>query len=245
MAARHPRRTAEGITFVDLVLPGTGSASTAAGTPAPEDPPVVVLTLHGRGDRPHVPSESFYGLPGPVRYLAPQAPTELGRGFTWLPERIAHGDPDRLSRAIADAVDRLRLALETLPEPVRSGGPERLLVTGFSQGGILTLGLALRHPSLVAVALPTAAMLPSPFVDEALARARPTAPPPIRGLHGEADPEVPVAPALELYRRLGAAGWDAQLETFPRVAHETSPEMHRRKGQWLRAAARDPRGADP
>jgi len=183
---------------------------------------------------------------GTGRSTAPAAPTPLGSGFAWLPGRVSEGRDAELAAALDEQIARLRDALAALGVTPETNGTRGLVVTGFSQGGIVALGLALRAPDLVATALPSAAFLPPRVVDEALrVGPGPAGWPPIRGVHGEADDEVPVGPARAMFHRLTDAGVPATLETFPGAGHRMTPPMHARKGTWLREAVRQLSTASP
>jgi phospholipase/carboxylesterase len=104
----------------------------------------------------------------------------------------------------------------------RVGHP--VAVTGFSQGGVLSFALAVRHPELVTLAVPLSGGLPASLIPTA---GPPPGAPPIRALHGNADDRIPVAMASRTVESLAARGWDAQLQTWDGVPHTVTPEMRR------------------
>ncbi|MAT29490.1 MAG: hypothetical protein CMN29_31910 [Sandaracinus sp.] len=207
----------EGLVYLEAVL---GDASF-------DDPLPLVVLLHGRGGSADLPGGPFLDLSHPVRVIAPQAPDPLGDGWQWLPVRVGSGLVDRLSATLFDTASRLARFLRSLDLPM-DGRP---IVTGFSQGGLLTLSLALHHDDVVGAALPLAAWLPPPL--EPTYRRDDLYFPRIRSLHGTADTIIPPEPTVELFARLQDLGFDVDLATFEGVEHRMSPEMDALFHEWL------------
>ena len=200
---------------------------------APFDAPLpVVLVLHGRGGRALVPGGPFYGLTHPIRVIAPQAPDRLGSGWEWLPVRVGSGLVDRLSASLVSTASRLaRFVRAFEARQVIEGKP---VVTGFSQGGLVTLGLALYHDDVVGTALPLSAWLPPPL--EPAYRRSDIRYPAIRAMHGTIDEVIPIDPTRELFARLSDQHFEVELVEFDSVAHETSAAMNTLFHYWLEAA---------
>lgn len=194
----------------------------------------MVVFLHGRGDRPRVPDDGWYGLDRPVRLVLPVAPDRLGEGFTWLPYSVTEGHTAELTDAVVDRSDQLARFLEAVTSRHPTVGQP--IVSGFSQGGILTYAVATRHPGAVGEAYPLAGWLPPGAMPTARVRAS-DRPPPIRAMHGTADPIVRLGPTVHAVGGLRRLGWDVELVEFPGAGHEMTPPMQRRYGRWLRAAA--------
>ncbi len=175
------------------------------GTDDVEAPLPLVLALHGFGDAPRVPDAPYHQLSRPYRMILPRGPVTVGAGFAWSSTRVLDGRPERLAADIEARIEPLAEGLETL----RALRPTRgsTIVLGFSQGGILTLALAARHPELVGLALPMAAWLP-PALEPGPAHGGPS----IRSIHARDDERVPLGPTVALFERLRAKGWDATLE---------------------------------
>jgi phospholipase/carboxylesterase len=178
-----------------------------------------VVVLHGYGATPDGIAGLMAGFPGEARVLAPQAPTPALDGWSWFPLSREVGGPDGLGPGIAAAADDLAAWL------VEEGaGPDApVVVTGFSQGGMLSFALAVRHPELVSLAVPMGGMLPPDLLP---AGAPPATAPPIRAWHGGADTRVPTALARRTVDALAAAGWDATLQTVDGAGH-TVPRQAR------------------
>jgi len=194
-----------------------------------DDPLPMVVVLHGRGDRAHVPGGPFMSLAHPVRVVVPQAPDPLGDGWQWLPVRVGDGLVDRLSSTLFETADRLAHFIQGLLDDRRTEG--RAIVTGFSQGGLLTLTLAVHHDDVVGHAIPLAAWLPPPIEPSYLRRDRRYAP--IRSMHGTADPIVPIDPTTALFGRLSDIGFAVELVQVPGVEHTMNRDMNLLFHEWL------------
>ena len=100
------------------------------------------------------------------------------------------------------------------------------LVTGFSQGGIMTFVLAVTHPEALAAAFPISGLLPlSLYPSAALSsRPRPATLPPIAAFHGASDLAVPTRGARASIAELRRAGYTAELREYAGVEHDISDE---------------------
>jgi phospholipase/carboxylesterase len=197
-----------------------------------EDALPIVFVLHGRGGRAQLPGGPFEQLSHPVRVIVPQAPDRLGQGWEWVPVSVGSGLVDRLSATLFQVSSRVASLIRTLWRERPTVG--RPIVTGFSQGGLLTYALALHHDDVVGHAFPLSTWLPPPL--EPLYRREDLAYPPIRSMHGQNDPVIPVEPTRALVERLRARGFDVELHEFPGVAHELNDAMNELFHRWLEAA---------
>ena len=204
LAAAPP---APALTFVEAAPPMLG--------PAP-----VVVAIHGLGDVPENLLALVQRCGLPVRVVAPRAPNRHGQGFSWFDVRFDDDGAQVRAEQIGDAADQVAQLLAALAD--RDDVVGKPIVTGFSQGGFLAFAVATRHPRSVAAAIPIAGGLPPELEPD---RAPPGAPP-IRALHGEADPVVPMVPTRDLVQRLDDRGWDATLQPFPLVAHQVPEAVH-------------------
>jgi phospholipase/carboxylesterase len=189
------------------------------GGASPKDELPLIVAIHGLGDNPNAFSGIMRGFSGQARVLAPAGPTPYGGGFSWFPYRPGRTDAE-LSAGIHAAADRvaqfLRWAAQARPT---SGRP---IVTGFSQGGMLSFALAVEHPELVAGAYPMGGMLPRGLWPDAKASF-----PPIVAFHGDADPIVSFDADRETVERLRQLGAHAELRTYDGVRHAVPPPMRR------------------
>jgi len=212
----------EGLVYLEVVL----------GEIDPDTPLPMVVLIHGRGDRPRVPGGPFYGIREPMRIVMPRAPTPLGTGFTWLPVRARDGEDDVLAYwlemmalRIAHLVRVLRDVRPTLGEPI---------VSGFSQGGMLTFTLAVEHPDAMGVAIPLAGWLPPPLWPSTVDPLQPY--PPILSMHGTSDEAVRFEPTRRAVERLRELGLYVELRPFSEAGHRMSTEMNRQFRHWLELA---------
>lgn len=198
------------------------------GIARPADDPAttaLVVAIHGRGDRPEHFQALTRGWPEVAHVVVPAAPTPHGSGFSWFPLRAVADGPE-LAQGVAEAADRLAAWLADSPA-------DPLVVTGFSQGGMLSFALAVRHPHLVDAVVPVGGMLPQGLWPTAV----PPGAPPILALHGGADEVVPTAAAVATVEALAGLGWPAELRTWDGVGHEIPLPMRASLDAAVRAAA--------
>lgn len=223
IAARRGRY--EDIHYLEVVL---GSASFDDALP-------IVFVFHGRGGRAQLPGGPFRGLSHPVRVIVPQGPDRLGQGFEWVPVSVGSGLVDRLSATLFQVSARLANMIRAIAEERPTVG--RPIVTGFSQGGLVTYALALYHDDVVGHAFPLSTWLPPPI--EPLHRRHDLRYPPIRSMHGGDDRVIPVAPTRAMVERLRQRGFDVELHEFAGVRHELNDEMNTLFQRWLERAVCD------
>lgn len=212
---------AAGFSYIEVVL---GDVDVDASLP-------MVLMLHGRGDRPRVPGGPFQCVTMPMRIIMPQGPDPLGPGYTWLSLRVTEGQVEEISRQIVARADQLAAVVEDVSSRRPTLG--RPIATGFSQGGLLSFALAVRHPGLVGAAFPLAGWLPPPLWP-ASAEGLPV----IRSLHGTADEIIPLPPTREAVARLAGLGADIALQEFDGIGHTMSAAMNDQFERWLEEALR-------
>ena len=199
-------------------------AYTLGGADAGDELPLVVA-LHGLGDSPEGFVLAYRGLDVPARLVLPAGPQRYLIGRTWYALNGATADPD-----IAATVARLAAFLEQLQEDWPTRG--KPIVTGFSQGGILSFQLAADHPAALGAVLPVSGGLTRPPADGV------ELPPslPIRAFHGAEDTKVGADWAEASVAGLRERGADATLLTFDGVGHAVIGELRRAYHQALREA---------
>jgi phospholipase/carboxylesterase len=198
-----------------------------------DDLPMLVL-FHGRGDEP---SRGWLPLapPVPVRVIMPQAPLPFGDGYSWFQIRaLEYKGPNgaELGRQLAERADQVAAAIEVL----RAERPTRGLpiAAGFSQGGMLSYTLAVRHPKVFRALMPIAGLLPETLWPKSL----PAGAPPVLALHGTMDQLVPIDGAREAVRHLAKIGYSAQLREFEGVGHSITGPVLEAIHAWLGEALR-------
>ncbi|WP_228530809.1 MULTISPECIES: alpha/beta hydrolase [Myxococcaceae] len=131
---------------------------------------------------------------------------------------------DVAAPVVTREADRLAVALAALVAARPTIG--KPLVTGFSQGGIMTFALAVTHPEALAAAFPISGLLPPSLYPSAAlsSRSRPATLPPVSAFHGAADLAVPTRSARASIAELRQAGYSAELREYAGVEHDTSVE---------------------
>ncbi len=168
----------------------------------PSEPRPLVIALHFAGrDRPHFGRAVLTRLVEPgLRQLGAiiAAPDSPGRGWN-------HPDGER---AVLDLIEHLSKSY-----PVDS---ERIVLTGYSLGGMGTWYIAARHPETFSAAIPMAGA-PRGESEEHL---RTFVKLPIYAIHSRLDTVVPLAPTEEAMTKL--RGWGAhkaELTVVEDVTH--------------------------
>ncbi len=211
------------------------SRPAAAGTAQPW----LLVLMHGVGSN----EQDLFGLaahiPGRFHVLSLRAPYRMGPGaFAWFdfsvgPEgaRSINEAQEAASRALLAQV--LDAASEQLGIP-----PERVVVGGFSQGGIMALSLLLTRPELLQAAL----VWHSRLLPQAVALGAPAAA--LRGKqlwlsHGTQDNVIPLAHAQAVRQHMELLPVAMTYREFP-GAHEIRPAELAATVAWLEALPSTP-----
>ena len=181
----------------------------------------LIVALHGLGDSAGPFLRLFQGFETKARIVALRAPDKYGGGFSWFDFHGSRKDKKKRADNIAAAADAVAKAIIELSEKKPVAG--KPIVTGFSQGGMLSFALAVKHPEKISAAVPIGGALPRPLVP----LEKPTETVPILALHGGADTRVPIAPTREAVAALQKLGVPATLREFPGVGHTIPAEVRR------------------
>lgn len=197
-----PRRSKhEGVDFIEL-FPGE----------ADESAPLVVA-VHGMGDKPDNWIETWKAFPARAQIVLPRAFTKYGDGFSWFDLRDGMSDAE-LGAEVGTAEEKLWKGIAKL------AGTRRLIVTGFSQGGILSFAMAARHVDKIAYAFPVSGSCPGPLLPKDKAKAAP-----LIAFHGTNDNVLAFKWGQGAVNAFKEQGNDATLKPYPGVGHSLSPEM--------------------
>lgn len=167
----------------------------------------------------------FDKFPKPLRVLSLQAAYPSGHeygGYSWYPDEDAFYDRSEAEQApdIRTVVDQVAAFLGEFKQLY----PTKIALTGMSQGGDLSLGLAAYHPELLDLVIPCAGRLSAPM-RQASFNKPPSVLPAIYLKQGANDPIVSPESAREVTAWLKSVGYNASLEEYPGVGHDISPEM--------------------
>jgi phospholipase/carboxylesterase len=185
-------------------------------------PDAAVIWLHGLGadgnDFVPIVGEMQFPPTLSIRFVFPHAPVRpvtLNNGFrmrAWYD--IAPGD--LANRADIAGVRTSQAQIEALiaREVARGIVARRIVLAGFSQGGVIALHTGIRHTERLGgiVALSTYVVLPDLLADEASPANRDV---PIFMAHGTADPMIALEQGEAGRRALVAAGYRVEWQTYP------------------------------
>lgn len=200
-----PRKTVhEGVEFLELFPNGADESSP------------LLFAIHGRGDRPDRWVDTWSAFPARAQIALPRAFTKLGDGFSWFDLHDGMTDQE-LGAGVGAAEERLWKGVAKL------AGARRFVVTGFSQGGMLSFALAARHPSPIVKAFPVAGSCPGPLLPKNKAKTAP-----VLAFHGTFDDVIQFRYAREAVAAFKAEGNDAELVEYPGVGHSMPDAMRTR-----------------
>jgi phospholipase/carboxylesterase len=186
------------------------------------NPTAAVIWLHGLGadGNDFVPIVGEMRLPAslPIRFVFPHAPVRpvtLNSGFrmrAWYD--LSAGDIT--NRADVEGVRESQAQIEALIAREKARGIEarRIVLAGFSQGGVIALYSGVRHAERLAgiIALSTYVVLPEQLVEEG---SPPNRDVPIFMAHGTADPMIRLQWGEAGRQALTAAGYRVEWHTYP------------------------------
>ncbi|MFO1284861.1 MAG: alpha/beta fold hydrolase [Burkholderiales bacterium] len=210
------------------------------------DPKASVIWLHGLGDTGHGWSQVVpeLGLPTSlaVRFVFPHAPSmpvTINGGLV-MPAWYDIRSEALNERADLDGVRASAQRIEALIAQERERGvpAARIVVAGFSQGGVVALHVALRHRERLAGAVVLSAYLVAP---EALSREAAAANRdlPVLMAHGSFDDIVRVDWGRASRDTLEAQGRTVEWHEYP-MGHEAALEEIRTVGAFIGRALRAP-----
>lgn len=220
---------APGIHARSFVFDGMWVAEVVLGDAPPDAELPLVVMFHGRGDRPRIPGGPFGRVPTPIRVLIPRGPLALGSGYAWARFSVTQNRHDELAADLVAIARRMARLIRHVERTRPTAGTP--FVTGFSQGAMVSWTLSVRHPDVAGLVIPMAGWVPP--------AARPSplpAQPPVRAMHGTADPIVRIDPTREWVQQQRDAGVDLTWLELEGVAHVVTPEMNAQFEAWLEEA---------
>jgi len=198
-----------------------------------------VIWLHGLGD-----SGAGFSDVVPVLALnpqhrikfifpnAPEQPVTINNGFvmrSWYDIKTMDLD----GRADIPTLEQSeKLIVELIEEQIAKGiSASRIVLAGFSQGGVLSLYTALRLQHKIAGVVALSCYLATndlPF--EGAQKTNKSTP--IFCSHGQRDNVVPFAAGKDAHERLSAANFQVTWSTYP-MEHSVCEPQLKKLGQWL------------
>ena len=206
-----------------LVIEADG---TAAGT---------VIWLHGLGADAHdfEPIVPLLNLNQPLKFVFPNAPVRPVTINAGMEMRAWYDiDPGAPLAGEAD-IRESAAAIESLVEAEAQAGTsrDRIVLAGFSQGGVIALQVGLRAESRVAgiMALSTYVHDHEHLAEEVSFASIDT---PIFMAHGLADPMIPIARAVTSREALAALNYEVEWHEYG-MGHQVCPEEIEHIASWL------------
>ncbi len=199
-------------------------------------PSAVVIWLHGLGADGHdfEPIVPQLRLPGnlPVRFVFPHAPemavTTFGgqRARAWFDFGLGGStDLPGLRKSVLSVTDLIQNEID-------NGVPsERILLAGFSQGGVLAFETALKFSKPLAGVLALSTfMADTQFLNtpETAVNAKI----PILVCHGHSDAVLPISMGRAAYTSLEEAGYSVEWREYP-MGHEVCMDQLQDISVWL------------
>ena len=207
---------------------------------APGKHTATVIWMHGLGadGNDFVPVVPMLGLPADhgIKFIfptAPQRPVTINGGMV-MPAWYAILGLDFGSRQDEEGIRGSQTEIEKLIAAAKAEGipADRIVIAGFSQGGVIALQTSLRHEEKLAgvLALSTYLALHEKLEDEANAANQNT---PIFMAHGNYDPVIPFRYAEQSRDRLKQAGYEVEWHSYP-MEHQVALEEINDIGNWLK-----------
>ncbi|WGV28923.1 alpha/beta hydrolase [Halotia branconii] len=180
-----------------------------------EPPAGLIVTLHGWGANAEDVASllPFFRLPN-YQFVFPNAPypfPDSATGRAWYDLRM-----ENMFQGLAESRQLLTDWLQSLESS--TGVPlSRTILSGFSQGGAMTLDVGLQLPLAGLIVM-------SGYLHPEIATATKSSFPPTLIMHGRNDQVVPLQAALKARETVEALGVATEYHEFD-MGHEISPEM--------------------
>lgn len=189
----------------------------------------LLVAFHYSGGSAAESFENYDQVSGPVRILVPLGAFPKRQGLSYYPVDYYLRPADERYRIARETAARMAGFVQAATESYGA----KPVVSGISQGGDLSLLLAVYHPELIKAAFPFAPVIPAELTVSGAAAGR--AGPPIHVMQGEADAIIDVVATRDRVAEL-ATGLPVRLTTFPELGHDISPEMEATYSPMIEAA---------
>lgn len=194
--------------------------------------PWLLVLMHGVGSN----EQDLFGLaphvPPQFHVISLRGPFALGQGsYAWFQFSVAPDGSRRIHQA-QEATSRAAIAQAVQDAAERLGVlPSRVVLGGFSQGGIMSLSLLLTQPALLQAAM----VLHSRLLPEIAPFAAPAAALQGKQLwvsHGQQDQVIPLAEAHGIQAHAAKLPLTLRYSEYP-GGHEIRPGELQQAMQWL------------
>jgi len=201
-------------------------------------PVAAVIWLHGLGADGHdfEPIVPELRLPAslPVRFVFPHAPEIAVSAFGGQRARAWFDFNPRGGADLPGIRKSAAQIRDLIQNEIDNGIPaQRILLAGFSQGGVMALHVALHYPKRLAGILALSTFL-AEGENLAATRAAVNADIPILMCHGQHDAVLPMSLGKSSLLTLQQAGYAVQWREYP-MAHEVCREEIRDISHWLQS----------
>jgi phospholipase/carboxylesterase len=205
-----------------------------------------VIWLHGLGADGHdfEPIVPELSLPATLRlrFVFPHAPVRPVTINNGMEMRAWYDIDPRAPLSGTDDIRESAAAIAEIVEEMRRAGIDsrRIVLAGFSQGGVIALHLGLRHREPLAgiMALSTYVHDHEHLTDEISLE---NVDVPIFMAHGVLDPMIPITRAITSREALKALGYRLDWHEY-RMGHSVCPQEIADIGSWLAARFAKPTG---
>ena len=197
-----------------------------------------VIWLHGLGadGNDFVPIAGQLDMPVPVRYVFPHAPVRpvtINGGMAmraWFD--IAVTADGQASSSLEDVLASVKQVDQLLEREIERGiDAGKILLAGFSQGGVIALHLALRRNEPLAGVLALSTYLP--HLNESRDDFNPAVRNlPIMAMHGRQDAMIPLHRARTTLQGLAALGYPFEWKEYD-MPHAVCPEQVVDINTWM------------
>ncbi len=169
----------------------------------------IVFFLHCRGCRPEGMAKYLEGLPTRARVVMPRGNASDSEYPLWFDLRSKTTDQAGLAEQMGEEGRRMAAFIEEANRCLMGVGAP--IVTGHSQGGMMTFAVAAEAPGLVKAAIPVAGWLPVDLWPRTL--------PPTFAVHGTADRTVDYARTADFIVRAKSGGLPVDLFAIAGAGH--------------------------
>ena len=206
----------------------------------PEQATASIIWLHGLGADGHdfegIVPELAIADSAKIRFIfphAPERPVTVNQGYVmraWYDIKGLQIDAEQDEQGIRDSSNQIEAIIEA--EHQRGVPYERIILAGFSQGGVIALHLGLRFQHRLAgvMALSTYLALPDTLATEASEVNHDV---PVFFAHGMDDQVVPFALGDASRQKLEAQNYKVQWQAYP-MEHSVHPDEISDIAIWLK-----------